>query len=161
MDPPRQVSRRGFGTGPVFRSFKRAIAPCSKASSSVSSAPKVIASPTTLSVTTSNPNDPVMKRSKINLELPIKSVINAGTKISSITDHHYSETEGTLSSQGLRSSLPKGKTAAKHVANLPQRKHPIQVEVKEEVAAPAKRSGLNRNQRVKVKSKLEDSEKVS
>lgn len=69
-----------------------------------------------------------------------------------------------LSSQGLRSSQQRSKAASKHIPNLPQRKHPIQVEIKEEiavVAVPAKRSGLNRNQRAKVKSKPEDSEKVS
>lgn len=164
MDPPRQVSRRGFGSGPVFRSFKRVIAPCAKASSSVvvSSAPKSIASPATLSVTTSNLLDPVMRRPKIISEVPIKCISKPGTKISGTTDHHYSETEGMLSAKGLRCSQLKSKVAVKHIANLPQRKHPIQIEVKEEVAVPAKRSGLTRNQRAtRVKTKPEDSEKVS
>lgn len=67
-----------------------------------------------------------------------------------------------LSAKGLRCSQLKSKVAVKYIANLPQRKHPIQIEVKEEVAVPAKRSGLTRNQRAtRVKTKPEDSEKVS
>jgi hypothetical protein len=107
-----------------------------------------------------------MKRSQIDTEVPIKSILKPVTKISGITDHHYSDTEGMVSSQGIRSPLLRSKAGGKQlqqkrVANLPQRKHPIQVEVKEEVAVPAKRNGLSRNQRARVKSKPDDSEKVS
>jgi hypothetical protein len=107
-----------------------------------------------------------MRKSKIDTEVPIQSLLKPVTKICGVTDHHYSETEGMLSSQGIRSSQLRSKAGGKQlqqsrVANLPQRKHPIPVEVKEEVVVPAKRNGLNRSQRARVKSKPEDFEKVS
>jgi hypothetical protein len=107
-----------------------------------------------------------MRKSQIDTEVPIHSILKPVTKICGVTDHHYSETEGILSSQGIRSSQLRSKAGGKQlqqnrVSNLPQRKHPIPVEVKEEVVVPAKRNGLNRNQRARVKSKPEDFEKVS
>ena len=165
MDPPRQVSRRTTGSGPIFRSFKRIVLPSTKMvphPSAMLPTSNVMTSNSISSGVTSYESDRFAKRfTAIREEAPAK--IEKISEPFVITANKDFEAAST-SHNACRSSTMKGKIGFRPVTAFPQRKHPVNVnvdiELEEEIPVPAKKVASTRPHRTRAKRQTSVSEKV-
>ena len=165
MDPPRQVSRRTTGSGPIFRSFKRIVLPSTKMvphPSAILPTSNVMTSNSTSSGVTSYDSDRSAKRvMAIREEAPAK--VEKLPEPCIITENKDFEAAST-SHNASRSSTVKGKIGFRPVTAFPQRKHPVNVnvdiELEVEVPLPAKKVASTRPHRTRAKRQTSVSEKV-
>lgn len=165
MDPPRQVSRRTTGSGPIFRSFKRIVLPSTKMMPQpppMLPMTNVMASNSTSSGVTAYDYDRSVKRSmEIREEAPVKvQKVPIPCVILGNKDFEAASTSHNAS----RNSIGKGKIGLRTVTAFPQRKHPVntnvEIEVEEKTVFPAKKVASTRPHRTRAKRQTSVSEKV-